>query len=168
MARWDVLLITRRTYQQQVRAIKVLCLFSVHADVAWEKIGEIGLGFPWHQDMFYFGQRWVTETTVGTWTAVDAADLGKGCLYVIPDSHRLPVAEHHDVEGSQQAEFKRVRDIRDEEGVALVVARGGSTATCCTRAPTTTAAGSGAATSPNTSARRPSGRARRAPALALR
>ena len=98
-------------------------ILGINSLYIW-KAPEIGLGFPWHQDMFYFRQRWVTETTVGTWTAVDAADRGNGCLYVIPGSHRRPIAEHDDVEGSQQAEFKRVRNIRDEQGVALEAAPG--------------------------------------------
>ena len=88
------------------------------------KAPEIGLGFPWHQDMFYFRQRFVTETTVGTWTAVDAADRGNGCLYVIPGSHRRPIAEHDELAGSQQSEFKLARGTRDEEGVALETAPG--------------------------------------------
>ncbi len=88
------------------------------------KAPEIGLGFPWHQDMFYFRQRFVTETTIGTWTAIDAADRGNGCLYVIPGSHRRPIAEHDDLDGSQQAEFKSARNTRDEEGVALEAAPG--------------------------------------------
>ena len=73
------------------------------------KAPEIGLGFPWHQDMFYFRQRFVTETTVGTWTAVDAADrTGKpmasmaiaptaraaysrvACHWTAPISHCIP------------------------------------------------------------------------------
>ena len=32
------------------------------------KAPEIGLGFPWHQDKYYFRRRFRTETTVGTWT----------------------------------------------------------------------------------------------------
>lgn len=83
------------------------------------KAPEIGLGFPWHQDMFYFRQRFVTETTVGTWTAIDAADRGNGCLYVIPGSHLGPVVAHDELEGSQQSEFKLARNARNEDGVAL-------------------------------------------------
>ena len=88
------------------------------------KAPEIGLGFPWHQDKFYFRRRFVTETTVGTWTAIDAADRGNGCLYVIPGSHRGPVVEHDDLEGSQQSEFKLARNTRNEDGVALEVEPG--------------------------------------------
>ncbi|MCY4483581.1 MAG: phytanoyl-CoA dioxygenase family protein [Spirochaetaceae bacterium] len=83
------------------------------------KAPEIGLGFPWHQDKFYFRQRFVTDTTVGTWTAIDAADRGNGCLYVIPGSHLGPVVEHDELEGSQQSEFKLARNTHNEEGVAL-------------------------------------------------
>jgi hypothetical protein len=98
-------------------------ILGINSLYIW-KAPHIGLGFPWHQDMFYFRQRWVTETTVGTWTAVDAADRDNGCLYVIPGSHRRPVAEHEDLAGSQQAEFKQVRAARDEDGVALEAAPG--------------------------------------------
>ena len=52
------------------------------------KAPKIGLGFPWHQDKFYFGKRFRMHTTVGTWTAVDVADEENGCLYVIPGSRR--------------------------------------------------------------------------------
>ena len=88
------------------------------------KAPEIGLGFPWHQDKFYFGKRFATETTVGTWTAIDGADRGNGCLYVIPGSHRRPIVEHDELEGSQQSEFKLARNTRDEDGVALEAAPG--------------------------------------------
>ena len=50
------------------------------------KAPKIGLGFPWHQDKFYFRTRFRTKTTVGTWTAIDPADRENGCLYVIPGS----------------------------------------------------------------------------------
>ena len=56
---------------------------------------------------------------MGTWTAIDAADLGNGCLYVIPGSHLGPVVEHDELEGSQQSEFKLARNTRNEDGVAL-------------------------------------------------
>ena len=69
--------------------------------------------------LHYFRSRFVTETTVGTWTAFDAADRGNGCLYVIPGSHRRPIVEHDVPEGSQQSEFKLARNTRDDEGVAL-------------------------------------------------
>ena len=35
---------------------------------------KIGLGFPWHQDKWYFNHPYKTEKTVGTWSAFDAAD----------------------------------------------------------------------------------------------
>ncbi len=83
------------------------------------KAPKIGLGFPWHQDKFYFRNRFNTETTIGTWTAIDPADEENGCLYVIPGSHKHDIHEHDDIEGSQQREFKLARDAHDEDGVAL-------------------------------------------------
>ena len=83
------------------------------------KAPEIGLGFPWHQDKFYFGRRFRTATTVGTWTAIDPADRDNGCLYVIPGSHKQAISEHDDIEGSQQNEFKLARNARDEDGIPV-------------------------------------------------
>ena len=88
------------------------------------KAPKIGLGFPWHQDKFYFRNRFNTETTVGTWTAIDAADRENGCLYVIPGSHKRDIFQHDDLEGSQQREFKLARGVRDEAGVAVEVPPG--------------------------------------------
>ena len=88
------------------------------------KAPKIGLGFPWHQDKFYFRNRFNTETTVGTWTAIDAADRENGCLYVIPGSHKSDIFQHDDLEGSQQREFKLARGVRDEQGVAVEVPPG--------------------------------------------
>ncbi len=83
------------------------------------KAPKIGLGFPWHQDKWYFNWQYKTEMTVGTWTAIDAADKENGCLYVIPGSHKYGILEHEDMEGSQQNEFKIAREARDEDGVAV-------------------------------------------------
>ena len=83
------------------------------------KSPKIGLGFPWHQDKWYFNWQYKTEMTVGTWTAIDAADKENGCLYVIPGSHKYGILKHEDLEGSQQAEFKIARDAKDEDGVAV-------------------------------------------------
>jgi len=88
------------------------------------KAPKIGLGFPWHQDKFYFRRRFETETTIGTWTAIDAADRENGCLYVIPGSHKWDILRHDDLEGSQQREFKLARGVRDEDGVAVEVPPG--------------------------------------------
>ena len=85
---------------------------------------KIGLGFPWHQDKWYFNRQYITTKTVGTWTAIDAADVENGCLYVIPGSHKKGVREHVELEGSQQNEFKQALGARDEDGVAVEVPPG--------------------------------------------
>lgn len=88
------------------------------------KAPQIGLGFPWHQDKWYFNHQYKTEMTVGTWTAIDAADIDNGCLYVIPGSHKYGILAHEDLEGAQQSEFKIAREARDEDGVAVEVPPG--------------------------------------------
>ncbi len=88
------------------------------------KAPKIGLGFPWHQDKWYFNHQYKTERTVGTWTAIDAADVENGCLYVIPGSHKYGILAHEDLEGPQQSEFKIAREARDEDGVAVEVPPG--------------------------------------------
>ena len=88
------------------------------------KAPKIGLGFPWHQDKFYFRNRFHTETTIGTWTAIDPADEDNGCLYVIPGSHKRDIFQHDDLEGSQQREFKLARGVRDADGVPVEVPPG--------------------------------------------
>ena len=85
---------------------------------------KIGLGFPWHQDKWYFNHQYKTGTTVATWTAIDTADKENGCLYVIPGSHKYGVREHKELEGSQQGEFKQAEGARDEDGVAVEVPAG--------------------------------------------
>jgi phytanoyl-CoA hydroxylase len=85
---------------------------------------KIGLGFPWHQDKWYFNHQFKTGTTVATWTAIDAADKENGCLYVIPGSHRYEVHEHKELEGPQQGEFRQAQGVRDEDGVAVEVPAG--------------------------------------------
>ena len=85
---------------------------------------KIGLGFPWHQDKWYFNHQYKTGTTVATWSAIDAADKGNGCLYVIPGSRKHGVREHKELEGPQQGEFKQARGVRDEDGVAVEVPAG--------------------------------------------
>ena len=82
---------------------------------------KIGLGFPWHQDKWYFNNQYKTGTTVATWTAIDAADKENGCLYVISGSHKYGIHEHKELEGSQQGEFRQAQGVRDEDGVAVEV-----------------------------------------------
>lgn len=89
------------------------------------KAPKIGLGFPWHQDKWYFNWQYKTDMTIGTWTAIDAADKENGCLYVIPGSHKLGILDHEDLDGSQQNEFKIARDAKDEDGIAVEVPPGG-------------------------------------------
>ena len=85
---------------------------------------KIGLGFPWHQDRWYTRPQFITETTVGTWTAIDPATVENGCLYVIPGSHKTGILEHIELEGSQQQEFRQAVGAKDEDGVAVEIPPG--------------------------------------------
>ena len=93
-------------------------LLGLNSLYIW-KPPKIGLGFPWHQDRWYTRPQFITETTVGTWTAIDAATVENGCLYVIPGSHKIGILEHVELEGSQQQEFREAVGARDEDGVAV-------------------------------------------------
>lgn len=84
----------------------------------------LGLGFPWHQDKWYFNHQFKTDMTVATWSAIDNSDKGNGCLYVIPGSHKHGVRDHEELEGTQQGEFRQAQGARDEDGVAVEVPAG--------------------------------------------
>ncbi len=98
-------------------------LLGLNSLYIW-KPPKIGLGFPWHQDRWYTRPQFKTETTVGTWTAIDPSDIENGCLYVIPGSHKTGILEHAELEGSQQQEFKQAVGARDEDGVAVEIPPG--------------------------------------------
>ncbi len=85
---------------------------------------KIGLGFPWHQDKWYFNHQYKTGTTVATWTAIDNADIENGCLYVVPGSHKDGVREHEKLDGYQQGEFRQAQGVRDDDGVPVEVPAG--------------------------------------------
>ena len=108
------------------------------------KAPKIGLGFPWHQDKFYFGKRFSIPTTVGTWTAIDAADEENSCLYVILGSHRRAIVGHDEIEGLQRSKFRLARNFDDGKGISVPIPLGG--VIYCTRARTITAAVLDAAT----------------------
>ncbi len=98
-------------------------LLGLNSLYIW-KPPKIGLGFPWHQDRWYTRPQFITETTVGTWTAIDVATVDNGCLYVIPGSHKIGILEHVELEGSQQQEFKQAVGAKDEDGVAVEIPPG--------------------------------------------
>ena len=98
-------------------------LLGLNSLYIW-KPPKIRLGFPWHQDRWYTQPQFKTETTVGTWTAIDPADVENGCLYVIPGSHKYGILEHAELEGSQQQEFRQALGAKDEDGVAVEVPLG--------------------------------------------
>jgi ectoine hydroxylase-related dioxygenase (phytanoyl-CoA dioxygenase family) len=78
------------------------------------KMKEIGLAFPYHQDLWYFKRGSDIKQSCGIWMALDDSDEENGCLWVVPGSHRGPIYEHAEPEGAfQQKEFKEVVEARD-------------------------------------------------------
>lgn len=86
----------------------------------------IGMGFPWHQDKFYFRSAFDLDrgTSVGTWTAVRDADVANGCLWVVPGSHRDAIREHAELDGPQQQEYRQAEGVRDEDAVPVELPAG--------------------------------------------
>ncbi len=94
-----------------------------HNNLFLFKAPGVGLPFPWHQDMWFFGKSYRTSTTVGAWQAMDDATIENGCMWVIPGSHRLPLLEHDlPTDGPQQGEFRCARVSADDEAKAISVA----------------------------------------------
>ena len=67
-----------------------LILWGAH--VFCKPAGE-GYETPWHQDGHYWPIRPLATCTV--WVALEASDVGNGCLRVIPGSHRGQVLHDH-------------------------------------------------------------------------
>ena len=70
---------------------------------------------PWHQDNGYGRLDPMTDITV--WFALDDCDERTGCLWVVPGSHRWPLAEHTDMHGLRGMSV-------DQPGVALPMRAG--------------------------------------------
>ncbi len=85
------------------------------------KAPNLGLGFPWHQDKYYF-DRFVTDTTVGTWQAIDDATIENGCLWIIPGSHRGGLLKHD--QPGQKSDSRQVKDVDETNAIALEMPAG--------------------------------------------
>ena len=72
---------------------------KVLQDMALIKPPRIGSEKPPHQDAAYFEIE-PHDQAVGTWWALDRATPENGCMYVWPETHRLPVVEHTKIENT--------------------------------------------------------------------
>jgi hypothetical protein len=54
-------------------------------EAAYDLPPRVGRGICWHQDNGYYRAKDPNQVT--TWTPLDDADLGNGCLWVVPGSH---------------------------------------------------------------------------------
>ena len=98
--------------------------FGTHNSLFIFKAPQVGLGFPWHQDMWYFRKQYKTDYTVGCWQAIDDATIDNGCLWVIPGSHKWDILTHDELEGPQQTEFKKARVPKNKQGIPVVIPKG--------------------------------------------
>ncbi|MEM7538319.1 MAG: phytanoyl-CoA dioxygenase family protein [Chloroflexota bacterium] len=94
-----------------------------------------GKAVAWHQDSWYFRNTYqstvgypIEETTVGTWLAIDDADVENGCLWVIPGTHRHGVVDHGEDDNADDKflgkNIPRITDELDKQAVPVEVPKG--------------------------------------------
>jgi phytanoyl-CoA hydroxylase len=95
-----------------------------------------GTGRPiaWHQDSWYFNNTYessdvasLEESSIGTWLAVDAADVDNGCLWVIPGSHIAGVVEHTEIGHEEELPVRHRAEVAktlEDREVPVEVAKG--------------------------------------------
>ncbi len=83
-----------------------------------------GKGQGMHQDNFYLVAK--PATCIAAWTAIDAADLDNGCLWVVPGSHRgaLLCPENGGEKWMNYGDTHITKFPRDQKPVAVPVPRG--------------------------------------------
>ncbi len=81
-----------------------------------------GKAVAWHQDSWYFRNTYqsslgkpIEGITLGTWLAIDDADVDNGCLWVIPGTHKHGIVDH-DEDPNREDKFlgKNIPRITDE------------------------------------------------------
>jgi phytanoyl-CoA hydroxylase len=86
----------------------------------------VGLPFPYHQDLWYFQRGNDIERSCGIWMALDDADEGNGCLWVVPGSQKLPLQEHVLPDAAHlQQEFREVPAASDMDEIPVPMKAGG-------------------------------------------
>lgn len=91
------------------------------------KSREIGLAFPYHQDMWYFQQRNEIAQSCAIWLALDDADEANGCLWVVPQSHTGKLYDHVEPAGEyNQQEFREVLEAREMTEISVPLRVGGA------------------------------------------
>ena len=86
----------------------------------------IGRTFNWHQDSGYTTT--VPLEYITCWTAVDDSDLGNGCIWVIPGSHKHGVLPHVRNDENDERYSGLTAQIASEEGAIPVEMKAGQVA----------------------------------------
>lgn len=89
------------------------------------KIPNFGYGeVPWHQDSAYFEPFCDDHLIVTCWIPLVDADEDNGCMWVIPESHKMPVIEHQTHETGKYLEVKD-EFLPKDNWIACPVKKGG-------------------------------------------
>ncbi|MEM7128432.1 MAG: phytanoyl-CoA dioxygenase family protein [Chloroflexota bacterium] len=89
------------------------------------KSREIGLAFPYHQDMWYFSKSSEIAQSCAIWLALDDADEENGCLWIVPESHTGKLYDHVEPAGEyNQQEFREVLEARDMAEISVPLRAG--------------------------------------------
>lgn len=89
------------------------------------KIPNFGYGeVPWHQDSAYFEPFCDSHLIITAWIPLVDANIENGCMYVIPQSHRLDIVEH---QTHVTGKYLEVKDeyLPKENWVACPLKKGG-------------------------------------------
>ena len=97
----------------------VKCVQSMYID----KPRHIGIGQPYHQDSRYLKTE--PDTLIGVWIACDDADVGNGCLHVVPGSQDDPIHPHEAPMDPAQRIYLEVPGASERREVAVPLKIGG-------------------------------------------
>ena len=103
-------------------------------DLYFLKPPETGRPLQWHQDSWYFKNTYQTSdgqpienASIGSWIAIDDANIKNGCLWVIPGSHQKGVIDHYDAEITERLPVRHraaVTDGMEQQAIPLEVPKG--------------------------------------------
>jgi hypothetical protein len=83
-----------------------------------------GFEVPWHQDFAYWTRQSASPCQLNCMVYLDDADEENGCLWVVPGSHRLGLAEHG--HSSRHGEFHATLDSSDASHGRALPGRAGT------------------------------------------
>ena len=87
-------------------------------DLYFFKAPGTGRPIAWHQDSWYFNNTYessegsaLEDTSIGTWLAIDDANVKNGCLWGIAGSHLAGVVEHSEIGHGEDLPVRHSADV---------------------------------------------------------